>query len=73
MTTTFKELPISARFRANNRDEIIYNRGDKKDSRPLGSVFIKRDAFGGHILSGEFWTNASVYYRIEPDNEVETI
>jgi hypothetical protein len=85
MTTTFKELPIGARFRVPNIDEIIQNRGDRGVSRgtygdeyedeygdqPL--IIQKRDEFGGHIINVHSYGNASVYYRIEHDNVVETV
>ena len=81
MTTTFKELPNGAYFQAPNIDEIIRNRGDgltvKTYSRYDGHKlrFRKRDEFGGHIIkepSG--WSESlSVFYRIEPDNVVETV
>jgi hypothetical protein len=81
MTTTFKELTIGARFRAQNTDKIIHSRGDRGISRatygdkygdkPL--VIQKRDEFGGHILDATMYGGSSVYYRIEPDNVVETV
>jgi len=71
---TFKELPINAKFNVPNTQQIIENRGD----RPAPSFsgynfpFIKRDEFGGHLLYIEdYGQETSVYYRIEPDNEVE--
>ena len=79
MTTTFKELPVSALFRASNQAEIIHNRGDGTKPRYYGDgrfTFQKRDEFGGHILTYDrSWDgqDASVYYRIEPDNVVETM
>ena len=77
MTTIFKELPITARFQASNYQKIIDDRGDWKTKwsshNEVYPTFIKRDEFGGHIITKEFGTTASVYYRIEPDNVVETI
>ena len=76
MTTTFKELQISARFTADNYREIIRNRGDRYvswSSYAHYPKFVKRDEFGGHIITHEVEDVESVYYRIEPDNVVETI
>ena len=81
MTTTFKELPCNTLFRVSNIDEIISRRGDrgvssatygdKYGNNPLR--FTKRDEFGGHILNVNSYGDASVYYRIEPDDLVETV
>jgi len=84
MTTIFKELPNGAVFKVKNADEIIRNRGDRGVSAkyygdrygdtPL--TFTKRDESGGHIINISaygLYGNESVYYRIEPDNVVETI
>ena len=81
MTTTFKELVDGAFFRVPNIKQIIANRGDKGitpetyedryGDKPL--VFRKRDRFGGHILKPERYTDPSVFYRIEPNNVVETV
>lgn len=88
MTTTFKELPCHAQFTVSNIDEIIRNRGDglsldfyryrgdwvyrSRHSRS-NYPFIKRDEFGGHILVGDSYSFPGIYYRIEPNNEVETV
>ena len=81
MTTTFKELPNGAHFRTPNINEIIWNRGDGLSvefyKRYNGSKlqFQKRDEFGGYIIKEPPGWNGtmSVYYRIEPDNVVETV
>ena len=88
MTTTFKELPCHAQFTVSNIDEIICNRGDGLSvefyrNREVGFYsskhsrsnypFIKRDEFGGHILICDSYFITGVYYRIEPNNEVETV
>jgi hypothetical protein len=81
MTTTFKELPNNARFRARNINEIISNRGDGVSAHSYSRYnesnlqFIKRDEFGGHIIPDkDKWSyDLSVYYRIESDNSVETV
>lgn len=87
MTTTFKELPIGARFYVYNIEEIIYARGDNNAKqrkffaeripyRWHKCFLIKRDSGGGHILyyaDDDYEQSSSVYYRIEPDNVVETI
>lgn len=73
---TFKDLPINAKFNAANTQQIIRNRGDRPAPSFAGYnfPFIKRDEFGGHILYQEGYSQrVSVYYRIEPDNEVETV
>jgi len=78
MTTTFKELHVSALFRVSNQAEIIHNRGDGTWPRYYGEgrlLFRKRDEHGGHILPhGCSWDggDTSVYYRIDTDNVVET-
>jgi hypothetical protein len=72
---TFKELPINTHFIAADTQKIIWNRGDRPNPSYYGYnfPFIKRDEFGGHLLYTENnRQEVSVYYRIEPDNEVET-
>ena len=80
MTTTFKELPCNAQFCVLNANEIIHNRGDKPlETCVYGKgefIFTKRDDYGGNIGNRRhdgWYDNTSVYYRIEPDNEVETV
>ena len=73
---TFKDLPIAAKFKAANTQQIIRNRGDIPAPSFAGYnyPFIKRDEFGGHMLYQDGSSQqVSVYYRIEPDNEVETV
>ena len=80
MTKTFKELQNGELFVVYNAKQIIFNRGDglpidyKEASSKL--VFQKRDEFGGHIMYcayGPGDVTTSVYYRVEPDNPVNTV
>ena len=81
MTKTFKEIQNGELFVADNTKQIIFNRGDGlpiPDYGPSVSklVFQKRDEFGGHILYcayGPSDVTPSVYYRIDPDNPVNTV
>jgi hypothetical protein len=81
MTKTFRELQVGELFVADNAKQIIFNRGDGlpiPDYREAVSklVFQKRDEFGGHILQRAYGygdVTPSVYYRIEPDNSVNTV
>ena len=84
MTKTFKELQAGELFVAYNAKQIIFNRGDGlpiPDYQESVSklVFQKRDEFGGNILYhayhayGHDNVTPSVYYRIEPENPVDTV
>ena len=64
MTKTFKELQNGELFVADNR------------SHSTRLVFQKRDELGGHILYRSYGYNdvtPSVYFRIEPDNQVNVV
>jgi len=82
MIKTFGELQNGELFVVDNAAEIIFNRGDGtpmhvyQNAYTLRLVFQKRDEFGGHILYrsyGNHDVTSSVYYRIEPNNQVNIV